>query len=267
MAANINMGRFVMISAGMHAVAALLTAGVPSAQTAPEPEVIQVTFVGDTAPENADLPFGKITDLNEPPKNMEMPEKGEAIASFDARATSVKGRQAGQGAAETTGAERGPEAKLESPPAMESNLPQIKERREASPPMSGDAIDRFALANPGGTLETEDEIIIPFNTRKSEYLKYFQAIKDAVAGAWVYPEDAMKKGRGGKALVRFTINSKGELEEAKTILSAGAASLDDAAVEAVKISAPFEPFPAGLTKDRIHIVATFDYTPQYGAAH
>ncbi|MBI5178278.1 MAG: energy transducer TonB [Nitrospinae bacterium] len=139
-----------------------------------------------------------------------------------------------------------------------------REDQASQKTLSGEEIDRFASANPARELETQSEIVIPFNTRRFEYLAYFAGLRSAVESEWYYPDVAMEKGMGGKAVVRFTLDKSGKLEEAKVIASAGFAPLDAAALDAVKRSAPFKPFPDNLQKQKIHIVATFSYRPQYG---
>jgi len=262
------LGRFLLLSVVLHGVAAALTVNIPAVPPTPEAEIINVSFLEEPAlPENADFQYGRITDVPEPATKLETPEKAEALALFYARATPAKSRNAGRGTADKFGPALASVTKQDSTPSGISDVFPAQATPEARLPMSGDEIDQFALVNPGGVMETANEIIIPLNTRKSEYIKYFLAIREAVGGAWAYPEEAIKKGSGGKVIVRFTLKNSGELEEAKIISSSGSAALDDAAMESVKISAPYEPFPQGLTKERIHIVATFDYSPQYGSAH
>ena len=66
-------------------------------------------------------------------------------------------------------------------------------------------------------------------------------------------------------MIKFTINSKGELLNVELLKTSGHKSLDDEAQAAVKLAAPYNAFPAMLNKKRLHIVATFIYQPTFNA--
>ena len=148
--------------------------------------------------------------------------------------------------------------------AAENGMKPDRETKEQLRALSGTEIDNFAAANPAGTLETANEIVIPLNTRRFAYLDYFTGIKRSVEGIWAYPYEAMSSGAGGNTVLRFTLSRDGELEEVRVLATAGLAALDNAAVVAVRNAAPFAPFPAGLDKEKIHIVATFTYQSSFG---
>ncbi len=139
-----------------------------------------------------------------------------------------------------------------------------RETKKEQRALSAEDVDSFAVSSPAGVLETDSEIVIPFNTRKFDYMEYFSSLRHSVESIWSYPNEAMESGTGGKALLRFTLDRSGNLDEVKVIATSGAQALDNAAVDAVRRSAPFKPFPDNLDKLKIHIVATFNYTPQYG---
>lgn len=138
-----------------------------------------------------------------------------------------------------------------------------RETKEQVRALSGAEIDSFAAANPVGTLETDNEIVIPLNTRKLAYFDYFTGIKRRVESLWAYPYEARNNGAGGSSVLRFTLSRDGLLEEVRVIATAGTAVLDNAAMVAVRNAAPFAPFPAGLDKEKIHIVATFTYQSSF----
>ncbi len=148
--------------------------------------------------------------------------------------------------------------------AAENGMKPDRETKEQVRTLSGAEIDGFAAANPAGTLETANEIVIPLNTRRFAYFEYFTGIKRGVENTWAYPYEAMNSGAGGSTVLRFTLLRSGGLEEVRVISTAGMAVLDNAAVVAVKNAAPFAPFPAGLDKEKIHIVATFTYQSSFG---
>lgn len=138
-----------------------------------------------------------------------------------------------------------------------------RETKERVRALSGAEIDGFAAANPVGTMETENEIVIPLNTRRFAYFDYFTGIKRNVENLWAYPHEAMNAGAGGNTVLRFTLSRDGALDEVRVITTAGVAVLDNAAMVAVRNAAPFAPFPAGLDKEKIHIVATFTYQSSF----
>lgn len=148
--------------------------------------------------------------------------------------------------------------------AAANGMKPDRETKEQVRALSGAEIDGFAAANPTGTMETANEIVIPLNTRRFAYLNYFTGIKRSVEDIWAYPYEAMNSGAGGNTVLRFTLSRTGGLDEVRVLASAGLAALDNAAVVAVRNAAPFAPFPAGLDKEKIHIVATFTYQSTYG---
>ncbi len=148
--------------------------------------------------------------------------------------------------------------------AKEDGMKPDRETKEQLRTLSGTDIDGFAAANPTGTLETANEIVIPLNTRRFTYFEYFSGIKRGLENMWAYPYEAMNSGAGGSTILRFTLLRDGTLDEVRVISTAGVAVLDNAAMVAVRNAAPFAPFPAGLDKEKIHIVATFTYQSSFG---
>lgn len=60
-------------------------------------------------------------------------------------------------------------------------------------------------------------------------------------------------------MLQFAIRNNGELENAVVVRSSGSHVLDEEAVRAVKAAAPFKPIPPWIGKNRIEIVASFEY--------
>lgn len=155
---------------------------------------------------------------------------------------------------------------LPGAPSKTGYDPGIKTDREnvtEAAALSGEEIDRFASASPAGILDTGREIVIPLNTRKSEYIEYFSTVRRAVENVWAYPYEAMANGVGGRTVVRFSLLKNGSLEEAKVVVTSGVPILDAASMAAVRTSGPYPPFPANLDKEKIHIVAVFSYQPVF----
>jgi len=100
---------------------------------------------------------------------------------------------------------------------------------------------------------------VSLNTRDPQYVTYFGSIKRSIELAWQYPELALKYGLQGKLLLQFSILNTGELENALVVRSSGSHLLDDEALRAVKAAAPFQPIPPWIGKNRVEIVASFEY--------
>jgi len=110
-----------------------------------------------------------------------------------------------------------------------------------------------------------DEAVVSLGSKSFKYIDYFKMIRAAVENLWTYPEEAVIQGFSGRAIIQFTLNQTGQLENVRLIKSSGYKSLDDEARMAVKSAAPYKPFPATLDKKRLHIVATFVYQPTFSA--
>ena len=129
--------------------------------------------------------------------------------------------------------------------------------------IKGADIEKFAMSATADVIDMGDEAIVSLNTRAFKYIDYFSHIKKAVELVWTYPDEAIVQGYHGSSVVRFTLKSTGELEEIKVIRSSGHKVLDDEALIAVKVAAPYNAFPKNLDKKKLHIVATFIYQPSF----
>ena len=145
----------------------------------------------------------------------------------------------------------------ESRPAVREQIPDkaiVAERplptlKELLPPVGWSADGRVGSANGPIRLDTRDP----------QYVTYFNSIKRAIEIVWQYPELALRYGLQGRLLLEFSILGNGEIESAKIIRSSGSNLLDEEALRAVKAAAPFGPIPSWLGKNRIDIVASFEY--------
>ena len=77
---------------------------------------------------------------------------------------------------------------------------------------------------------------------------------------WEYPDAAARDGQAGRLWVRFIIKKDGTLEEIILIRGSGYPMLDDAALSAIRLAAPFYSFPKNFgSLERITINASFEY--------
>jgi protein TonB len=100
---------------------------------------------------------------------------------------------------------------------------------------------------------------IRLDTNNPQYVTYFNSIKRAIEVVWQYPELALRYGLQGRLLLEFSILGNGDLEGAKIVRSSGSNLLDEEALRAVKTAAPFGPIPPWIGKNRVDIIASFEY--------
>jgi len=161
-------------------------------------------------------------------------------------------------------------------PAIAREIPELKEpTREAARPPAREQIPDKAIVTER-PLPTLKELLPPvgwsadarasgangpvrLDTKDPQYVTYFNSIKRAIEVVWQYPELALRYGLQGRLLLEFSILGNGDIESAKIVRSSGSNLLDEEALRAVKAAAPFGPIPAWIGKNRIDIVASFEY--------
>ncbi len=103
------------------------------------------------------------------------------------------------------------------------------------------------------------------NTRKYEYASYMQAwvAKVERVGNMRYPEAVRKLSLKGDLLLVVGIYQDGSVESITLRRSSGIPGLDEAAMEIVRIAAPYAPLPANIAKDVdvLHITRTWRFSP------
>lgn len=124
---------------------------------------------------------------------------------------------------------------------------------------------KFAKMDVSPNEEGDDDEPISLNTTETKYASYFARIKHQIERIWVYPEEAARRGVSGEITLRFQISKDGNLIGVYLVDASGSKLLDVAAMKAVKGAAPFYPFPLTITKQKLSILATFIYSPVYGA--
>lgn len=129
----------------------------------------------------------------------------------------------------------------------------------------GSDVEKYAMSSTGDVIDMGDEAIVSLNTAEFMYVDYFNSIKRAIELVWRYPDEAVIHGISGALALRFTLKDTGELEDVKLIRPSGHKPLDDEAMLAVKVAAPYNAFPQSLAKKRLHIVATFIYQPTFNS--
>lgn len=79
-----------------------------------------------------------------------------------------------------------------------------------------------------------------------------------------YPEQARRQGVYGTLKLKVAIDKKGQLVEVNIIKSSGKEMLDQAALQIIRLSAPFEPLPQSIreTTDILEIVRDWKFEKQ-----
>lgn len=109
--------------------------------------------------------------------------------------------------------------------------------------------DEIAEMNEGISFETEGEV-------SADYL---DLLKAKIFEAWEYPGDAIAGGIDGTVRIRFVLDALGSVTEIGVLSGSGHASLDSAALDAVRKAGPFGPFTEDLAGETLKITGSFCY--------
>jgi protein TonB len=104
---------------------------------------------------------------------------------------------------------------------------------------------------------------ISANTKAYYAAAYMDAWRRKIerTGNLNYPHEARRNGVYGSLLLEVALLQDGTIDEVIVIRSSGHAVLDDAAVNIVRMSAPFAPFPKEISErtDVLHITRTWEF--------
>jgi protein TonB len=89
------------------------------------------------------------------------------------------------------------------------------------------------------------------SAHKYKLAAYEKALQEKIEriGTLNFPEDIWRKKLTGKPYLEVQVNPDGTVHSVKVLRSSGNAVVDDAAVQSVRIAAPFAPFPEDLKKE------------------
>jgi TonB family protein len=90
------------------------------------------------------------------------------------------------------------------------------------------------------------------------YKGYLASVRVAIDRSWLWKEAIMAAGRGGRVLVRFTLEAEGRVADVEVSETSGSPILDREATQTVA-RAPFPPFPSHWTIERLNLFAQFSY--------
>ncbi|MFA6449789.1 MAG: TonB family protein [bacterium] len=80
-------------------------------------------------------------------------------------------------------------------------------------------------------------------------MAYARAVRERIESLKEYPQGARRRGQEGVASVQFTLNRNGSVSGVSIAKTSGYDSLDNAALDAVRKAAPFQPIPKELDRD------------------
>ncbi len=108
------------------------------------------------------------------------------------------------------------------------------------------------------------ELVISASTRESRIARYLSGWKRKVEriGTLNFPRLAASNQPHGNPTLEVAIGADGRLQDVLVRRSSGARQLDDAAIEILRLAAPFEPFPEFLRND--YDVLRFAYEWRFG---
>jgi protein TonB len=113
-----------------------------------------------------------------------------------------------------------------------------------------------------GSRNVPKEDTVELNTTEYKYLSYFLKLKRQIEGVWNYPKASKINREQGELLLIFTLSSNGNLEDVKLLETSGYPRLDNEALRAIRVAAPYIPFPKAWDLERLNIKAGFIY--RYG---
>ena len=153
----------------------------------------------------------------------------------------------------------------------ESELPKKESKERKTPEISKEQLfhsspSQFAQEQKssrdflGDRNVHKKEDTVDLNTTEFRYLSYFLKLKRQIEGVWNYPEASRMRGEQGELLLVFTIRRDGYLEDVKLLDTSGFRRLDDEAIRAIRVAAPFSPFPKSWDLERLNIRAIFRYS-------
>jgi TonB family protein len=107
--------------------------------------------------------------------------------------------------------------------------------------------------------EREKGKVLSLNTSELKYSSYLLTMKRRIEFFWNYPYASIRNNEQGRLRINFTISSDGSIEDVEVVRSSNYPALDDAAVTAIRLAAPFNPLPEDFGTEAIEIRASFEY--------
>ncbi len=142
-----------------------------------------------------------------------------------------------------------PAPEVAAVPDLRELLPRPEELRSYSPAQA-------LLPDPAGG--DAREATLTLGDPDVRYKGYLASVRVAIDRSWLWKEAIMAAGRGGRVLVRFTLEAEGRVADVEVSETSGSPILDREAMQTV-VRAPFPPFPSHWTIERLNLFAQFNY--------
>ena len=241
-----------------------------AAPVTPTLDVILTQTRTDTPPDEADFIAqadnrgGGESDRPERPREAQLghvpkPDEGVAPEAMVAQSPPV---------------EPEPTSRVLSTTAAADPLPRPEDQRETEPsplPPGPEQVDQsLEMARLAAEIERRQELMakrpkrkfISASTREYEYAQYLRAWVSKVEriGTLNYPDDARRRGLGGRLVMTVAVRRDGTVEEIVLNRPSGLGVLDQAASRIVRLAEPFPPLPQTAENiDILHITRTWDF--------
>ena len=241
-----------------------------AAPVTPTLDVILTQTRTDEAPENADFIAqannrgGGQSERAERPREAQLghvpkPEAGLAPETMIAQAPPV---------------EPEPTPRVLTTTGASAPTPRPEDQRETEPsplPPGAEPIEQsLEMARLAAEIERRQELMakrpkrkfISASTREYEYAAYLRAwvAKVERIGTLNYPDDARRRGLGGRLVMTVAVRRDGSVEEIVLNRPSGLGVLDQAASRIVRLAEPFPPLPQTAENiDVLHITRTWDF--------
>ena len=153
-------------------------------------------------------------------------------------------------------------------------LPAPKDQRETEPsPLAPgrELVEQsLEMARLAAEIERRQELrakrpkrkFVSASTKEYEYASYLRAwvVKVERVGNLNYPDEARRRGLGGRLVMTVAVRRDGSIEEILLNRSSGLGVLDQAAMRIVRLSEPFPPLPrTDENIDVLHITRTWQF--------
>lgn len=138
----------------------------------------------------------------------------------------------------------------------EEKPPKVEEKqKEVKKPAASKTINETKNVRTGNVKEDT----VNLGSRDSKYLAYLDKIKRKILQIWEYPAKAYEKNEEGVAVIRMSLDARGNVIATNLESSSGSTILDEGALGIVRAASPFDPLPNNYGLERLHIVASFRY--------
>ena len=224
---------------------------------------------------------GKNTDTKRHLKSRPLPanvnpSKIENSASFTNINSSTVDDQAGDSQevlTQITDTKNRPLLKISPLPQKKPKPPARADITESAPELNAAGLIKRSLEMASLSAEIDQRLAayserprrkwVSAKTREYKYATYMHAwrVKIERIGNLNYPDEARKKKLSGHLLLDVALNADGTINEIILRRSSGHQSLDEAAINIVKLAAPFSPLPKGILEDTdiLHIERTWRF--------